>query len=121
MKKGYQRSFISLRSLKKFKSFLQSFIANTVSIDHQFGICFNLSKLYNGKMKQETNIAYRFVEIYSIGWKHHTGCERGNIVPDNQWDGNWTGENLALRLDLCNYLIEQIDIELNTRKDKSKK
>jgi hypothetical protein len=91
------------------------------------GLCFNLSELVKKPWFDSINVkktgvnkrlsCYDFVNVYSKGWKHHTGSYT-YPVPYTTGD-EWTDKGLVFRMDLVNYLIQQIDKELtmrNTRK-----
>lgn len=90
-------------------------------IDWSFGICRNLQMLwerhrfdYPVKFLDPANPneffqAYEFVKYASIGWKHHTGDQDWPVPSFEDGQQNlWTGEALAYRKSLLQYLIKQV-------------
>ena len=69
-----------------------------------YGICHNLNLICSdGKNLYE----YGLVNYFSKGWGHHSGIERYPVQDDKDY-GKWQGENLILRINLLNYLIERV-------------
>ena len=69
-----------------------------------YGICHHLNLICSdGKKLYE----YALVNYFSKGWEHHSGIERYPVQDDKDY-GKWQGENLILRINLLNYLIERV-------------
>lgn len=87
------------------------------------GLCFNLNALvkqpeFNSINVKKTGVdrkltCYSFVNVYSKGWIHHTGSYAYPVPYQNCHE--WKSTQLAYRMDLIDYLIQQIDKELTTR------
>lgn len=76
-------------------------------IDTDFGICWNLSKLISNLNEGLYFKGYDIVKVFSEGWKHHTGVIE-NPIPYEEDSYFWKGQQLEYRLDLINYIIEQL-------------
>ena len=70
-----------------------------------YGICLNLNLICSdGRLEYEHVL---LVNYFSKGWEHHSGIERYPVQEDKDY-GKWQGENLILRINLLNYLIERV-------------
>ena len=79
-------------------------IGHPNKLKQNWGICHNLNLICSdGKLSYE----YGLVSYFSKGWEHHSGDERYPIQEDEDC-GKWQGENLILRINLLNYLIERV-------------
>lgn len=67
------------------------------------GLCFQLMDA------QLPCQGYDAVNQYSVGWEHHTG--NYNYPVERLGDNLWAGEELHLRLDLMNYMIDKLTLE----------
>ena len=78
------------------------------------GICYNLDKYLTDRGLFSDDYGYEIVERLSKGWEHHTG-DLEYPVPDPaemRCSDTWKGEGLSLRLDLCEYIAEQLRVML---------
>ena len=83
--------------------------------DDRCGICYNLG--YIGGMSDEANDLLAVVDvvgIFSQGWKHHSGEGDYPVGGEQAYIFNkyertlWLDEQLELRMDLLDYLINQV-------------
>lgn len=77
-----------------------------------FGICYNLSNLIIEINNDDRRMGYNVIEVFSLGWKHHTGILE-SPVPYESCRGLWEGNQLVLRIDLINYIIKQLEEIIN--------
>ncbi len=76
-----------------------------------FGICFNLSGIIHdeGLKGVRYDVGHSLIKKFSIGWKHHTGDKEYPVPSLNkEYNGLWKGKQLEYRLDLIDYIIEQL-------------
>ena len=86
---------------------LLEYLKENVS-DNYFGICYNLSKLVEETNGDLRKMGYDIVEEFSVGWKYHTGSKEYPIPRHNTHNSLWKGKQLIYRLDLIDYIIEQL-------------
>lgn len=91
-----------LEGLKKLQAIAQT---NPQELNGGFGICYYLNKLCSGKWGV---LEYVLVSKLSKGWSKHSGDKDYPVIGCVRL-GNWTGNNLTLRLELIEYLINQIE------------
>ena len=77
------------------------------------GICSNLSHHMDG-MAGDVR-AYKIVETFSQGWKHHSGATEYPIPGSVFADYKWQGPQLQLRRSLLTHMIDRIGEELALR------
>lgn len=88
------------------------------------GICFNGMGIARGianEVYKPLVCVYTAVELLSDGWPHHSGC---SLCPVARPEGLtsmagelWKGEQLALRINLLEYMIAKIEAQLRDMED----
>lgn len=91
-----------LEGLKKLQVIAQT---NPQELNEGVGICYYLNKFCSGKWD---DLEYHLVSKLSKGWSKHSG-DKDYPVSGGVGLGNWTGNNLTLRLELIEYLVKQIE------------
>ena len=80
------------------------------------GICGSLEAILVDLSEDDSGVFDWFppVEVFSKGWEHHSGSERYPVSGLFNYQHNtrqgtlWVGEQLELRMDLLDYLINQV-------------
>ena len=101
--------------LEVAKAILLNLISDDREVrDNYIGICGNANRhtlneydLWSADCKV---FMYKVVEVFSVGWKHHSGSRPYPIkfIAGCKWEGT----NLTLRIDLMKYIVGKIDIML---------
>lgn len=91
-----------LEGLKKLQTIAQT---NPQELNSGVGICFYLNKFCSNKW---FDLEYELVSKLSENWSKHSGNKDYPIDGCVSF-GNWTGDNLTLRLELIDYLVKQIE------------